>query len=315
MSLNFTTYFPDLGDRPAYTTPYGTILPSQGKIVAYVRATGRNDDDPVVEALRVSTVASALTRCRSGFNDVIVVLPGHSENITSSTYLSSLVAGTTILGLGRGTNRAKLRLTATGAQLAVAVADVTIAGMRLELEGANGVVKAINVTGSNFNFFNNDVVLASGAALKATIGMELGDAAADAKIYANRFIGTATHNVTDGILIAHANASRVEIRGNTMVASATAANGLIRVSAAALGLVIGGNVIQNTHTASTACIAFGNVACSGSCFDNYLATENDGTAASQGITFGAGALIRAFQNFSCDEPKKSGVLAPAAVAT
>lgn len=313
--MSLVTYEPDLGDRPVYRTPYGQMLPSQGRIAAYVRSAAQNDEDATIASKRVSTLSAALNKCRSGYNDVIVVLPGHSENITSATYLSALVAGTTIIGLGRGTNRAKIRLTDTAAQLAVAVADVTIQGMRIELDGANGITKAINVTGSNFNFIGNDVVLASGAALKAAIGMELGDAAADAKIYGNRFIGTATHNVTDGILIAHANASRVEIRGNTMVASATAANGLVRVSAAALGLVITDNVIQNTHTSSTACVAFGNVACSGVCARNMFATENNGVASAQGVTFGAAALIRAFENYSSDEPVKSGVLAPPAVAT
>lgn len=313
--MSLVTYEPDLGDRPVYRTPYGQMLPSQGRIAAYVRATAQNDEDATIASMRVSTLAAALNKCRPGYNDVIVVLPGHSENITSATYLSALVAGTTIVGLGRGTNRAKLRLTATAAQLAVAVADVTIQGLRLELEGANGVVKAVNVTGAGFTLQGCDVVLASGAALKATIGIELGDAAADARIYGNRFIGTATHNVTDGILIAHANASRVEIRGNTMVASATAANGLIRVTGAALGLVITDNVIANTHTASTACIAFGNVACTGVCARNMLSTINDGAAASQGVTFGAAALVRAFENYSSDEAAKSGVLAPAAVAT
>lgn len=313
--MSLVTYEPDLGDRPIYRTPYGMMLPAQGRIAAYVRATAQNDEDATIASKRVTTVAAALNKCRSGYNDVIVVLPGHTENITSATYLSALVAGTTIVGLGYGSNRAKLRLTDTAAQLAVAVADVVIRGMRLELEGANGVVKAINVTGANFAMLNCDVVLASGASNKATIGIELGDAAADARIYGNRFIGTATHNVTDGILVAHANASRVEIRGNTMVASATAANGLIRVSGAALGLVITDNVIQNTHTSSTACIAFGNVACSGVCARNMLATENNGVASAQGVTFGAAALIRAFENYSSDEPVKSGVLAPAAVAT
>ncbi len=310
------TYDASLGDRPVYNTPYGiTLPPSGGTVVAYVRATAPTNGDRLIESRRVTTLAAALTKCRSGYNDIIVILPGHSENITSGTYLSALVAGTTIVGLGKGTNRAKLRLTATAAQLAVAVADVSISGMRLELEGANGVVKAINVTGSNFQFFNNDVVLASGAALKATIGMELGDAAADAKIYNNRFIGTATHNVTDGILIAHANASRVEIRGNTMIASATAANGLIRVTGAALGLAITDNLIYNTHTASTATIAFGAVAADGIVARNMSATVNNGTNANQGIILGATALVRCFENYGTDEPRTSGVILPGAPAT
>jgi hypothetical protein len=47
-------------------------------------------------------------------------------------------------------------------------------------------------------------------------------------------------------------------------------------------------------------------------FYNNYSTLNDGTVTAQGAIFGAGALIRSFQCFSCDEPKKSGTLTPAA---
>jgi hypothetical protein len=156
--------------------------------------------------------------------------------------------------------------------------------------------------------------VASGAALKATIAIEVGTAAHRTRICRNVFRGTATHNVTDGILVAGV-ANDVAIHDNEMQFSATAGNGLVRVSAAALNLKVMRNYMANTHTNSTACVAIGNVAASGIVAHNLFSILADGTAAATGITFGAASLVRPFQNFTSDEANESGVLAPAAVST
>jgi len=295
-------------------TPFGTLLPPGGRLAAFVRATAVDADPPYIEENRVTTLAEAMKRCRT-VGDTIIVLPGHTESVADATsFNANLVAGTRIIGVGTGSKMPTFSWTATAGSWVVDENDVVIMGLRLHADGANGITKAISVTGADFTFIHNDVSVAAGAALKSTIVMEIGAAAHRANISNNRFRGTATHNVTQGISVAGA-ASDVRICDNEMVASATAANGLINVSAAALGLVILRNIIANTMTSSTACIAFGNVACTGVCAYNALSTLNDGTAAAQGVTFGAAALIRAVENYSCDEPKKSGALAPAACAT
>lgn len=312
-------YVPDLPAMQAglgMKTPYGIVLlPPGGKVAAYVRSGGPQDgDDTTYQGNLVTNLADGLARCRANQGDTVVVLPGHSESGVGTTMMTNLKAGTRIVGIGRGSKMPVFRWTATGDQWAVAANDVTIQGLRLRLEGANGVVKAIAWTGSDGLLSGCDIELASGASNKATIGIELGAGSDRTVIMKNYFRGTATHNVTDGVLVAAA-VSDVQIIYNTMIASATAANGLVRVSAAALSIDVSWNRIYNTHTLSTACIAFGNVACDGICSNNMLGTLNDGVASAQGVTFGASALIKAFQNFSSDEPKKSGVLAPAAVAT
>jgi hypothetical protein len=161
---------------------------------------------------------------------------------------------------------------------------------------------------------DNEFQVASGAALKATIAFEVGTGADGTLIANNWWYGTPTHNVTDGIKVVAA-VDRCRILGNQMDFSATAANGNIHVTAAATKMAIGGNIMQNDHTSSTACIAVDAVAATGLLWDNYASTLNNGTATAQGIILGAGCLIRAFQSFSSDEPVKSGVLTPTVVAT
>lgn len=291
------------------------VMPT-GANVIYVRSTGpQSADPPALTGKIVATLAAGIAQCRSGLYDTVVCLPGHSESVSTSTMLSSLVAGTRIVGVGRGGNMPAFRWTATGSQWAISVADVLISGLRLRLEGANGVVKAINVTGADFRMQACDVEVASGAALKATIAVEIGTGATRAEIIGNRFRGSATHNVTDGVLVAAA-VDGVTITDNVMQFSATAANGNIRVGAvAATNLDISRNRLANSHTASTACIALGAAAMTGICSDNRMSTINDGTANAQGITVGAGCLVRFFENYSSDEAVKSGVITPAVVAT
>lgn len=296
-------------------TPFGIQLPPGGRVAAYVRSTGIADyDDPTIAQNLVTTLSSALQRVRTGKGDTVFILPGHSESVTDATMLTNLLPGTKIIGVGRGSNMPVFRWTATAAQWALNQADVIISGLRLRLEGANGVVKAILITAADCVITNCDIEVASGAALKATIAIELGAGSSRTEIVGNIFRGTATHNVTDGVKIVSA-VDQVRISDNEMVFSATAANGLIHFTAAATNTKVLRNYLYNTHTASSACLVYDAVAADGIAAENYYGVLNNGAAASQGATFGAGSLIKCFQSFCSDEPQKSGALAPAVVAT
>ena len=296
-------------------TPFGiTLLPPGARVAAYVRSTGlQTGDDQFVAQNLVSTLSAGLARVRTGLGDTVVVLPGHSESVTDATMLTNLVAGTRIVGFGRGSNMPVFTFTATASQWPVNKNDVTIQGLRLDLSGANGVVKAILVTGADVGIYGCDIIVASGASLKATIALEVGSGANRFEFIGNVMRGTATHNVTDGIKVVAA-VTDVRIQDNELVFSATAANGNIHVTAAALGLRICRNLMENTMTSSTACLAVDSVAASGICSDNYAGTLNNGTATSQGLVFASStALIKCFQNFSSDQPSLSGLLTPVAV--
>ena len=172
------------------------------------------------------------------------------------------------------------------------------------------------MTASGVGFYGCDVEVASGTTSKATIAIEVGSGGRAFEFIGNLVRGSATHNVTDGILVSAA-LSDVRVEDNEMLFSATAANGCIRVSAAALGLRILRNVIENTHTLSTAGIAVGNVAATGIIADNYISVQSTGatTSGTTGIAFtSTGALVRCFQNFVCNDPRTSGLLLPTADA-
>lgn len=319
MSWNsqFFGQLPSFAAGAGVKTPFGLLLPPGGNVAAYVRSTGAQDyDESAIKARLVPTLAQGLNKCRAGLGDTVVVLPGHSESVADATMLDNLRAGCNIVGIGQGSTKPTFRWTATGGKWLVDDANVRISGLKLQMEGANGVVKALEITASGFLLEDCDIEVASDATAKAAIAIEIGSGATHCTIRGNYLYGTETHNVTDGIKVVGGTVpSDLKICGNVMLASATAANGLVHVTVAAKRVMIMGNTIYNTHTASTACVAVDAVAADGVIAYNNVATVNNGAASGQGITLGAGALFRAFQNFSSDEPVKSGVLAPVVVAT
>ena len=73
-----------------------------------------------------ATLSSASAACTASRGDVILIAPGHTETISSSTALTLSVAGVTIIGLGTGSLRPTFTLdTATSARINVSAANVT----------------------------------------------------------------------------------------------------------------------------------------------------------------------------------------------
>lgn len=288
-------------------TDYGIWLPPNGRVTYVCNNAAIMDYQPLAQRF-LPTLDAGLKECRSGAGDTVVLMPGHSESFTAAA-MGSLVAGTRIIGIGNGSARPKLTLSGASGTFAVAVADVVIRNIQFDLGGANNVTKGINVTAADFVLDNCDITVSSGASLDAAIAIELGTGSARARITNNVIRGTTA--VTDGIKIVAA-VDGIAILNNEMIFPATEINGQIHITAAATNLKIGYNQMANTVASSTACIVVDNVAATGMFYYNNYSTLNDGTVTAQGAIFGAGALIRSFQCFSCDEPKKSGTLTPAA---
>src|SRR5687767_13634334 len=101
-----------------------TVIPGGG-LVHFLRSTGPADYDPPELTGRLhTTLNSALGQCRSGRGDTVIVLPGHSESISSADQMSNLVAGTRIIGAGSGNVRGTFTWTATGSTFLLDVANV-----------------------------------------------------------------------------------------------------------------------------------------------------------------------------------------------
>lgn len=307
-------------DRPLFSagyglkTQFGILLPPGGKVAAYVRSTGpQEQDDRAISANLVSTLAAGLQRCRAGQGDTVFVLPGHSESSIGTTQLANLVNGTKIIGVGQGSAMPTIRWVGATDTWALNKNDVTVQGLRLRMEGGP-ITAGITVSGADCEICDCDIEVSSGVVNKVTTAITVALGADRFKFRQNKVRGNTVFNVTDFLLVSGI-VDQVEIERNRIIAPATAANGLIRVTAAATALYVGYNTIYNTMTASAACIAIGNVAADGVVEGNNLGILTNGAASATGITFGAASLMKAFQNFCSDEPNRSGVLSPVVVAT
>jgi hypothetical protein len=303
---------PDYGIGAGIQTAFGAWVPPGSRVI-YVSASGTFDGITQAMKLRTrTTLAAALAGCRAGMGDTIFCMPGHTENVVDATMLTNLKAGTRIFGLGRGSNRPTFRWTDTTSQWPVSVADVQISGLRLRLEGANGVVKAIVVTAADFLLQNCDIEMSSGASNKAVIGIEFGAGATRAAIRTCPSIRGTADVVTDPIKIVSA-VDGVEITGNRMYCAGTSASGVVHFTAAATNLFVAGNSIDNVTASSIASIGIDSVAATGTIAHNTINVLSTGSQTSNttGIALGAAALVRCFQNFSANDPRASGMLLPA----
>lgn len=74
-----------------------------------------------------ATVDGAVNKCVAGRGDVIFVMPGHTETISSATALNLDIAGVAVVGLGSGTLRPTFTLdTAATTTIPVSAANISI---------------------------------------------------------------------------------------------------------------------------------------------------------------------------------------------
>lgn len=168
---------PFLSNYAAITAPWGTFVKPGGRIAAYVRSTGAQDgeDHFATSGLLVTSINEGLKRCRSGQNDIVICLPGHTETYSSGTAWANLVAGAQILSAGSpgATNNPTLTLSGTTASLALNAANVTLAGFNITASAAvtggivvtaAGVCLASNYIQSSTALGANSIVQVTGAA-------------------------------------------------------------------------------------------------------------------------------------------------------
>lgn len=311
--MSFGPSLPNFTTGVGYNTKFGPVVMEPGsRVAAYVRSTGAvSDEDPVVATNLVTTLAAGLARCRSGKNDVVFVLPGHAENVTSAT-LTNLVPGTRVIGCGRGSNRPNFRWTATTSQFVMNDADCVFMNMIFRCEGAV-VVKAFAVTAADCAIIGCDIDVGTTASTNlSTIGIDIGAGSHRFELRDNYIHGIAGATPTQVVAVSGVS-DGVIINGNKIMAATSAvAVGPVDITAAATGLEISVNAIQNRLASSETCISCGAVAATGLVYDNYCASEA-GTPVSDSIEFNAASLLRCFNNFSTDTKNTSGLLAPAVV--
>lgn len=127
------------------STEVGTFI-KNGEVVAYVHASGRSlNQDEDINTRIYTTINAALALCRASRGDIVIVLPGHTENVDAADDWSNLVAGTRIIGLGHGNLRPVFTWSAATSTVLLNVANVSIVNCILEMSGDTDVGTALTV--------------------------------------------------------------------------------------------------------------------------------------------------------------------------
>lgn len=114
----------------------GWLRPITGSIFYVDSGSGDDDDTGLSPTSALATIDAAINKCTANSGDVIYVMPGHAETIAAASGITCDVAGVSIIGLGRGTDRPTLTFSGSTA--------------------ATVVMSAANVTWENFHFINTE---------------------------------------------------------------------------------------------------------------------------------------------------------------
>lgn len=109
----------------------------------------------------LATIDAAIGKCTANKGDVILVAPGHAENLIAAAAIDADVAGITIIGLGAGSNRPTLTFkTSTAADIDIDAANITFQNLYFDLTGIDGIVAAIDVNAADFTIKDCEFLMA-----------------------------------------------------------------------------------------------------------------------------------------------------------
>ena len=298
------------------STPFGTLLSPGMRVVAYVGSNTAAFDQMPRELVRkrVSTLAAALDKVSANQGDVIVVLPGHTENVSDATMLDKLKAGTTILGMGNvmSDDAPTFTFNASTAKWTIDQADITIQNLRFNCIGADSVDECFEVTATRATFIGNYFTVED-TTNQADIIINLQTGASYCSVISNTFRGEGSAS-SNCVCVSHTNSvDGNTIQGNTMIGAFHDTRGAIRLASASKDILVADNIIDNSNTGSTACIAVENASSDGIVVRNLMGVRGSGTASALGILVtGTSSALRFCENYCTDEARASGILSPAA---
>lgn len=306
---------PFIGNYAALMAPWGTWVKPGGRIAAYVRSTGAQDgeDHFAASGLLVSTLNEGLKRCRSGQNDIVIVLPGHAESVSTADFFSSLVAGTQILGVApfRSSVMPTLTFTATTATFLLDVANVTIQGLKFAV-GIDAVANFVTVSAAGCRIESCYFQTGTSSSLDAATPVIVAAGADDCVIVNNVFSGTSTAVNTNCVSVTGAVNGLVCVQNDFDVQLSGATAGVIEFSAAATQFRVSRNNIVNRRGTAAVAIRWSDTAgLAGIISENNLAFTADITAATAALS-AAGTTnhaVRAFDNLVHDENQGTAITA------
>ena len=254
------------------------------------------DEDGVVRVYGSIFDSTMLANARAGRGDVVLVMPGHLEAITTDQALT--VKGLKVIGLGEGDERPRIQYDNAAGSISLDTGGIHLENFRL-IASVTAVTRGIDVVGDgcavrkcSLEFDTNADDFAIGMTVSGNRGV----------IEDNEILGEDTVGPTHGIQLSSSDYTKV--RRNYITGQFS--NAGISDTAASQGLLIGENFINNQDTAASITISLAATS-RGIVYNNRMATSDSTAGGLSAISPGGGRWI---ENYVTDGDSVSGVLAP-----
>jgi len=270
-----------LTNYPNGITSFGIPLPSGGGDEApltgnryYVDSGAANANDKHKGTDKENPLATwdgANNKCTANNGDIIVLMPGHTETVNTSTVINPDVAGVTVKGLGNGSSRPTITFTtSTGAKVNITGANTKVENI-LFVAGVDGLTAPITAGAADVEIKNCEyrdsssyqsvtVVRATSVsgrlkvtgckirgttAAGSTSAIHITGGAEQVEIVGNDIRGRYAYNISNTSTAAE----EIRIENNTLINRSSTATVLIDLVATATG-VISYNKLRNTSGAT-----------------------------------------------------------------
>lgn len=188
-------------------------------------ANGSNGNTGTSAAAPFATLAYALSACLAGNNDVIVILPGHAESITSATQVAFSVSAVTMVGLGTGVQRPTFTFTtANTATIAVSagsnkISNCIFIGNFLSIASCFTLTAAPNFWVDNCRFRDTSAVLGFLSIITTTVSVN-----ADGLTFTNNEVQSDATTTPGPAIVIAGTIDRLTITGNIITHSTISNN-------------------------------------------------------------------------------------------
>ena len=251
-----------------------------------------------------ATIDYAVGRCTANRGDIIMVMPGHSENIASAISLVFDVAGVAVIGLGQGSNRPDLNFSAVGGRVEIDAADVTLYNLTFTAD-VSSVSKGVNVDANNITIDNCEFTYnATGDDFITMIDV---DTVSDFTLSNSKLRAEEIAGCSEGVRLD--TDTRTTLINNVMMGDFTDGC-IVGEGAAGNGALIANNYLYNIDVTGGEVIDI-NVATTGLCINNRCGTL---FASEPETAFDPGSLL-CLENYVVNAIDESGALVPTVVST
>lgn len=128
----------------------GKVFWVNGSSVLAPDGLGGSNGNPGTYQKPFATIDYAVSQCKAGRGDIVMVMPGHTETIsTSGGFIGLDVSGVAIIGLGKGDLRPTITLsTAASSALAASAANTTVHNLKFVAAAAD-ITRMVNVSATD----------------------------------------------------------------------------------------------------------------------------------------------------------------------